>query len=72
MGVDYRIGPRETIIETFTFALPKDVALGRMTFNATLNYQKLVKPVADFLNVPADESEVILVNTASTWIEIYE
>ena len=72
LGVDYRIGPRETKIETFTFQLPEDVALGKMTFNATLNFQKLVKPVADFLKVPEDESEIVLVNTASTWIEIYE
>jgi hypothetical protein len=72
LGVDYRIGPRETKIETFTFQLPDDVALGKMTFKAVLNFQKLVKPVADFLNVPADESEIVLVNTANTWIEIYE
>lgn len=72
LGVDYRIGPRETKIETYTFKLPADIALGKMTFNATLNFQKLVKPVADFLNVPAEEIEVILVNTANTWVEIYE
>lgn len=72
LGVDYRIGPRETKIETYTFELPEDVATGKMTFQARLNYQKLVKPVADFLNVPEDESEIIPVNSASTWVEIYE
>ncbi len=72
LGVDYRIGPRETKIETFTFEMPEDVAPGKMTFNATLNFQKLVKPVAVYLEVPEEESEIILVNTASTWIEIYE
>jgi hypothetical protein len=72
LGVDYRIGPRETKIETFTWQLPDNIALGRVDFKAQLNYQKLVKPVADFLNVPAEESEIIPVNTASTWIEVYE
>ncbi|MBN1464520.1 hypothetical protein JXA02_02075 [candidate division KSB1 bacterium] len=71
-GVDYRIGPRETKIETYTWQLPDDIAVGKVTFKAVLNYQKLVKPVADFLGVPADESEIMLVNTAETWIEVYE
>ncbi|MBP7730420.1 MAG: hypothetical protein KA114_02160 [Bacteroidales bacterium] len=70
LGVDYRIGPRQTIVETFTFKIPFDAAPGIMKFTATLNYQLLVKPVADFLNVPADESEVTVVNTHSTSINI--
>jgi hypothetical protein len=72
LGVDYRIGPRETKIETFTWELPDNIASGRVTFQARLNYQKLVKPVADFLGVPADESEIVLVNSASTWVEIID
>jgi hypothetical protein len=43
-----------------------------VAIRATLNYQKLVKPVADYLGVPADESEIMVVNTAATWIEVYE
>ncbi|MBN1153536.1 hypothetical protein JXB12_01305 [candidate division KSB1 bacterium] len=72
LGVDYRIGPRETKIETFTWPLPDDIAIGKVHFKAQLNYQKLVKPVADFLNVPEDESEIIPVNSAETWVEVYE
>ncbi len=72
LGVDYRIGPRETKIETFTWELPEDIPVGKVTFKAELNYQKLVKPVADFLGVPEDESEIVPVNTAETWIEVYE
>ncbi len=72
LGVDYRIGPRETKIETFTFEAPLDLTPGKVTFKAQLNYQKLVKPVADYLKVPAEESEIIVVNTATTWVEIYE
>lgn len=66
LGVDYRIGPRETKIEKFTFRLPFDAAPGEMRVTAKLNYQLLVKPVAEYLKVPADESEIILVNQHST------
>jgi hypothetical protein len=72
LGVDYRIGPRETKIETFTFEPPLDLVPGKVTFKAQLNYQKLVKPVADFLKVPEEESEIMVVNTATTCVEIYE
>jgi hypothetical protein len=72
LGVDYRIGPRETKIETFTWQLPDDIALGKINFTAELNYRKLVKPVADFLKVPAEESETILINRAYTWVEVYD
>jgi len=72
LGVDYRIGPRETRLETFTWEMPEDIALGKVSVSATLNYQKLVKPVADFLEVPAEESEIVVMNTTDTWIEVYE
>jgi len=72
LGPDYRIGPRETKIESFTWELPGDIAEGKVTFEAQLTYLRLVKPVADFLKVPADETEPVVVNTASTWIEVYE
>jgi hypothetical protein len=72
LGVDYRIGPRETKLETCTFNLPYDIALGPMTVTATLNYQKLIKPVADFLEVPEEESEIIIVNSHSTTVEIVD
>ena len=69
-GVDYRIGPRETKVETFTFKVPYEAAPGEMNVKAVLNYQLLVKPVADFLKVPSDESEIIKVNEHSTRVEI--
>ena len=72
LGVDYRIGPRETKIETFTFELPQDIVAGKLVFKAELNYQKLVKPVAEFLKVPEEEGDIVMVNTATTWVEIYE
>jgi len=71
-GVDYRIGPRETKLETFTWEMPADIALGRVTIEARLNYQKLVRPVAEFLDVPEDESEVVEINRTQTWFEVYD
>lgn len=72
LGVDYRIGPRETKLETFTFNLPYDVEPGIMNITATLNYQLLVQPVAEYLGVPKEEYEIMHVNTHSTTIEIFD
>ena len=56
--------------EKFTFKIPFDAAPGQMQVKAVLNYQLLVKPVADFLKVPEDESEIKLVNEHSTVVQI--
>jgi len=72
LGVDYRFAPRETKTETFSFNLPDDIAIGELKFVAKLNYQKLVSSVAEFLNVPAEESEVVLVNEQTTSIEVID
>lgn len=72
LGTDYRIGPRETKVETFTWQMPDDIPVGKVKINAELYYSKLVKPVADFLNVPEEESEPVLINSATTWFEVYE
>ncbi len=72
LGTDYRIGPRETKTETFTFDIPFDAAPGKLVVSAKLNYSKLVKSVAEFLNVPEEESETILVNEQQTSIDIFD
>jgi hypothetical protein len=69
-GVDYRIGPRETKIETLTFNVPDKIAPGKLKVTATLNYQLLVKPVADFLGVPPSESQIVKVNEHTTELTI--
>jgi len=69
-GVDYRIGPRETKVERFTFRVPNDAAPGEMKVRAVLNYQLLVKPVADLLKVQASESEIMEVNEHTTKVQI--
>jgi hypothetical protein len=71
-GTDYRLGPRETKLETCTFRLPDGVAIGELTVTAVLNYQKLVKPVADFLGVPADEAAVVEVNRHATTVTVVD
>jgi len=71
LGVDYRIGPRETKIETYTWNLPDTVAEGMVTVRAVMYYSKLVKPVGDFLNVPEDETETMFINSAETSFEVY-
>ncbi len=71
LGVDYRIGPRETKIETYTWNLPVEVAEGMVTVRASMYYRKLVKPVGDYLDVPEDETDAVLINTAETQFEVY-
>jgi hypothetical protein len=72
LGVDYRIGPRETKVEAYTWVMPDDIAPGRVTIRAQLNYKRLVQSVADLLEVPADETETQVINVASTWIEVFD
>ncbi|RJP73839.1 MAG: hypothetical protein C4539_00980 [Ignavibacteriales bacterium] len=72
LGVDYRFAPRDTKVETYTFRLPNNIPSGTVTVKALLNYQKLVKPVADFLGVPEEESEIIPVNEHTTTFTILD
>lgn len=72
LSTDYRIGPRETKLETYTWTVPATAAPGPMTVKATLNYQKLPLPLTEFLGVPLEEAEVIEVNSHSTTITIVE
>lgn len=71
-GPDYRIGPREAKTETFTWLVPDDIEIGNLTVKATLYYQKLPTPVAEFLQVPKEEAEPIEVNFHQTFINIVE
>jgi hypothetical protein len=72
LGPDYRIGPRETKMETFTWKVPDDVASGPMIVRAVLNYQKLPLPVVEFLGVPKDEAEIIQVNAHETTFTVLQ
>ena len=71
-GPDYRIGPRETKIETYTWNIPGEIPFGRVNVKATLYYRKLPVPVQEYLEVPEEESRAIVVNTAETYVEIVD
>lgn len=71
-GVDYRIGPRETKVETFTFHVPDNFPPGKLKVTATLNYQLLIASVGKFLGVPPEEYEIVKINEQSTEIEILQ
>jgi len=70
LGPDYRIGPRETKLETYTWPLPSNLPSGPVIVKATLNYQKLPRPLVEFLGVPLEEAEIVEVNSHSTVITI--
>lgn len=72
LGVDYRIGPREAKVETFTWTVPDTVEPGEIAVTAVLNYQRLPTAVAKFLGVPDDEIETIVINSHQTKISIVD
>jgi len=65
LGVDYRLAPLTAVAETFTWS-PRDLPEGPVTVTATIWYSRLVSSVADFLKVPREESEPVLVSTHTT------
>lgn len=71
-GPDYRLGPRETKTETFTWTPPDEIPDGKLTVKAYLYYQKLPAPVAEYLGVPKEEAEIIEVNNHMTVVMIVE
>ncbi|MFO7933710.1 MAG: multiheme c-type cytochrome [Bacteroidales bacterium] len=71
LGVDYRIGPRETKVETYSFTIPYEFVPGTLTVRAVMKYRLLVKPVGEFLEVPEEEYEAMIVNEQETTITVY-
>lgn len=69
-STDYRIGPRETKLETCTWTIPETAAPGPLKVRATMYYQKLPKPIAEFLQVPAEEAEPVEVNFHETTMNV--
>jgi hypothetical protein len=57
-------------METCSWTVPTKCAPGVLSVKATVNYQKLPAPVAEFLGVPMDEAEIIHVNSHSTQLTI--
>lgn len=65
LGVDYRIGPRETILEDYEFVIPENVSSGKLTIKADLYFRMVVKSVGEYLKLPESEYEAFLVNSSS-------
>jgi hypothetical protein len=68
--VDYRIGPMETEIENYTWAIPENIAPGAVTIKASLFYSQVPSSVGEFLELPADEYVPILVNTTTLILDV--
>jgi len=61
--IDYRIGPRKTIIENYSWKAPDDIAKGPLILKAALYYSQIPSSVGEFLQLPEDEYAPILVNS---------
>ncbi len=70
-GPDYRLAPLEARTEDFTWTLPDDIPEGTVTVRAEVFYSRLVSSVADYLKVPAEEYEPVLVGEHTTEFEVY-
>lgn len=65
-GVDYRLAPLQAVTETFTWRLPHDLPPGEVEVIARIYYSRLVSSVAEFLGVPREESEPVLMGGHTT------
>lgn len=68
--VDYRIGPRETKIETYSWEVPRDMSPGPVKITATLCYSLVPSSVGEFLELMPSEYAAVKVNTAGLDIEV--
>jgi hypothetical protein len=70
-GPDYRLAPLAAVNETFTWTLPQDIAPGNVTVTAEVWYSRLVSSVAEYLEVPREESEPVRINSHATTFTVY-
>jgi len=71
-GPDYRLAPLQAVTESFTWTLPEEIPLGEVTVTARVYYSRLVSSVAEYLKVPAEEYEPVLLNEHATSFTIYD
>jgi hypothetical protein len=71
-GPDYRLAPFEAINETYTWKLPKSIPEGKVEVTARIYYSRLVSSVAEFLEVPEEEWQPVLINEHTTTFEVDE
>ena len=68
--IDYRIGPRETKLETYTWTVPDTFASQPATIKATLYYSLVPSSVGELLKLPAYSYEAKPVNSASLELSV--
>lgn len=71
-GPDYRLVPLEARNETYTWKLPEEVAPGPVEVHAAVWYSRLVSSVAEYLNVPPEESAPVLMSEHTTTFTVTE
>jgi hypothetical protein len=68
--VDYRIGPQETKLESYSWTVPENFAAGAVTITATLYYSLVPSSVGEFMGLPAYAYEPRLVNSSSMALRV--
>ena len=68
--VDYRIGPRKTKIETYSWTIPANLPKGVVTIKANLLYAQIPSSVGEFFKLPGTEYQPLLVNSATTTVVV--
>ena len=68
--VDYRIGPRQTRVETFTWKTPDDLPSGTLWVEARLYYALVPSSVGAFLGLPEEEYAPVPVNRAALEVTV--
>jgi len=68
--VDYRIGPRRTVVETYSWSVPDGVPAGPLEVKAVLYYSLVPSSVGEFMGLPESESAPRIVNSAAVTVAI--
>jgi hypothetical protein len=71
-GPDYRLRPLQAVAETYLWEVPGQVAQGPVTVHARVYYSRLVASVAEYLGVPDEEWEPVLVSEHTTTLNVVD
>jgi hypothetical protein len=68
--IDYRIGPMETKIETYTWSIPENLSPQEIIVSATLYYSLVPSSVGELMKLPSYSYEPRLINSASLALNV--
>jgi hypothetical protein len=68
--IDYRIGPRETKVETYTWNVPETISPRTVTITATLYYSLVPSSVGEFMKLPSYAYLPRVVNKATLALNV--